>query len=139
MRNLQKKRLENVNQFIREIGSCGRRFFYNAKSDRYARMEMDDRGRVWFVDDFTQERIYTHFRYRPWPGFSNGGTLKRLVEVFRDHVKKGSQLNSRYFDINPSLYCSGHPWGYPHEICAELSDKAVHLGIMADPLQEQGQ
>ncbi len=125
----QQQRLENVNQFIVEIGQRGRRFFYNEKFDRYARLELDSRGRVWFVDDYTGERIYTHLRNRHWGGFSHGGTLQALIEFFSDHVKKGTELNPRYFDITP-LSCSGHPWGYPHEDYPELKAVGIRLGII---------
>ncbi|WP_428398213.1 hypothetical protein [Marinobacter salarius] len=133
MRDIQQKRLENVNQFIREIGSHGRQFFYNSKHDRYARMEMDDRGRVWFVDDYSEKRIYTHLRNRNWRGFSHGGTLRSLVELFCDHIKKGTQLRYGYFSVNPNLYCSGHPWGYGHEDYPKLREAGIQLGIISSP------
>ena len=125
------KRLENVNRFLREIGDRGRRFFYNDKFDRYAHMEMDARGRVWFVDDFSGVRIYTHHRNRLWRGFSHGGTLRSLVERLCDHVKKGVQLNPRYFDLRP-WSVSGHPWGYPHEDYPQLKAAGVRLGIIPE-------
>jgi len=134
MSDVQKKRLENANQFIREIGTRGRRFFYDQKSDRYARLKLDGRGRVWFMDDYTGKWIYTHLRNRRWRGFSHGGTLRSLVERLCDHIKKGAELNPRYFDLRPHS-CSGHPWGYPHEDYPELRAAAIRLGIM--PKQEQ--
>ncbi|MBY6032150.1 hypothetical protein KUV59_03145 [Marinobacter daepoensis] len=130
MRQLQRARLENVNRFIREIGSRGRRFFYNKEHDRYAHMEMDARGRVWFVDDYTGKRIYTHLRNRHWRGFSHGGTLRALVELLCDHIKKGRQMHPRYFDLKPQC-CSGHPWGYPHSDYPELNRVGILLGIVA--------
>lgn len=126
---VQQQRLENVNRFIVEIGQRGRRFFYNQKFDRYAQLKIDDRGRVWFRDDYTDQWIYTHLRNRNWRGFSHGGTLRSLIELLSDHVKKGRQLNPRYFDLRPHS-CSGHPWGYPHEDYPELAAAAVKLGIM---------
>lgn len=127
----QAQRLENVNAFIRLIGDIGRQFFKH--KDRYASMEVDHRGRVWFIDDYTQERIYTHYRWR-WSGFSHGGTMKNLIELFRDHIKKGHCMNPRYFD-HQQLSCSGHIWGYPEKDLATLKAEAIRLGIIV----EQGQ
>jgi len=130
---LQATRLDNVNAFIKVIGGHGRRFFYTNK-DRYAHMQLDDRGRVWFVDDYTEERIYTH-RSGHWRGFSHGGTLRNLVEVFRDHVKKGVKIHSSYFSTR-SWICSGHPWGYPEDSLKMLHAEGVRLGLIAEQEQE---
>ncbi|MBM2651244.1 hypothetical protein LGM71_04920 [Burkholderia sp. AU33545] len=54
------ERTEHTNQLIKAIGSDGRHFFYNPQHDRYARIELDSRGRVWFVDDYTDKRVCTH-------------------------------------------------------------------------------
>ncbi|MBY5942347.1 hypothetical protein KUW00_15815 [Halomonas sp. DP5N14-9] len=123
----EQKRLANVNAFIHVIGDHGRRFFHH--QGRHGRMELDQRGRVWFIDHYSQRRIYTHYPYR-WRGFTSGGTLKSLVELFRDHIKKGHLLNSRYFDHSPDR-CGGHPWGYPSSDLEIVKDAALRLGIMA--------
>jgi len=135
MNELQAARLDNVNAFIKVIGDHGRRFFYNSKSDRYAYMELDGRGRVWFVDDYSGERIYTH-RDGRWGGFSQGGTLRMLTEVFRDHVKKGKKINARYF-TGRSWMEDHHPWGYPSDSLEVLREEGVLLGVVAE--QEVGQ
>lgn len=125
----ENQRLANVNELIRVIGGCGRNFFQYRNERRYAYMEIDARGRVWFVDDYTQERIYTHYPHR-WRNFSHGGTLRDLVCVFRDHIKKGAQINHRYFEPN-SMWCSRHPWGYPAEDLEQVKSQALRLGILA--------
>ncbi|MGO1500798.1 MAG: hypothetical protein ACTHWH_05895 [Marinobacter sp.] len=135
MSDLQSARLNNVNAFIKVIGGQGRRFFYNSKQDRYAAMQLDERGRVWFVDDYSGERIYTH-RDGRWRGFSQGGTLRMLVEVFRNHIKKGEKISARYFSCR-SWMGGGHPWGYPSDSLEVLRKEGVRLGMVAE--QEQGQ
>jgi len=130
MKELQTKRLENVNAFIKVIGDHGRRFFYYSKSDRYAHMQLDARGRVWFVDDYSGERIYTHRNWR-WRGFTHGGTLRNIVEVFRDHIKKGVRIHPSYFTIK-SWMGSEHPWGYPLDSLEILHAEGIRLGLIAE-------
>lgn len=131
----EQERLKAVNELIQVIASCGRNFFsYN--SDRGNKvdnpfisfMEVDQRGRVWFTDYYTQKRIYTHYSGR-WNGFSSGGTLKSLVCCFRDFIKKGSQLRKEYFqpDVGSGFR---NPWGYGEDLL-KVQDAAVRLGIAA--------
>jgi hypothetical protein len=58
-------------------------FFYNETHARYACFELDWMGKVWFRDGCTDRLIYTHCEGH-WVGFSNGGTLRGLVEMMRD-------------------------------------------------------
>src|SRR3546814_18480004 len=80
--NTKTERLTQANELIGLISSCGRRFFYNKTHDRIARLELCKRGRVYFVDDYTGKRIYTHRTgiTSRWHGFSHGGPLRSLVE-----------------------------------------------------------
>lgn len=130
----EQERLNAVNELIKVIASCGRRFF-SENSDNHGKpienafvsfMEVDKRGKVWFTDYYTRKRIYTHYRY-DWKGFTSGGTLRDLVCVFREFIKRGTTMNKRYFNTS-ELYCSGHPWGYGDEL-TEVKDAAIKLGI----------
>ncbi|VVO21522.1 hypothetical protein [Pseudomonas fluorescens] len=56
---LKQQRAEHVNQAIRIIADPGRRFFYSQVSNRYASMEVDQRGKIWFIDDYSGKRIFT--------------------------------------------------------------------------------
>jgi hypothetical protein len=130
----QQLRLDNVNEFIQIIASCGRKFF--SHKGTVSTMELDERGRIWFIDYYTNQRIYTHYKHE-WRGFTSGGTLRRLVELFREHIKKGAHMNPRYFEVN-DVWCSGHPWGYPHEDLAMLDREARRLGIIR-PTHNEGE
>jgi len=127
-RELEQQRLANANKFIRKIGDCGRRFFHH--EGRYAELSLDGRGRVWFTDEYSGRRIYTH-RDGRWQGFTHGGTLKILVEVFRDHIKKGRQLHHLYFDPDRFRGFGTHPWGYPDGELILLKHAGLTLGIVA--------
>ncbi|MCA7945606.1 hypothetical protein [Burkholderia vietnamiensis] len=120
----KQERVEHANALIRAIAAHGRRFFYSKTNDRYARLELDGRGRVWFIDDYREARIYTH-KAGCWNrmGFSHGGTLKSLVERMRDYVMNGWQLPRGA--IAPSY------WGYSIETAAATRGAAFELPIMA--------
>lgn len=126
-----KNRLEraaDVNDLIRVIGGCGRKFFYYSKEDRYARIEVDHRGRVWWHDEYTNARIYTH--YPRWGKyFSHGGTLKRLVNAFKDYVAKGKPLTSAQLGPWPDWYCNGNLWGYGDDM-QTVRENAQRLGLL---------
>ena len=69
-------RAVTANQMLEAIAGCGRRFF--SDSGNTSRFEVDERGRIWFIDCYKGRRIYTHYAGR-WRGFSQGGTLRALV------------------------------------------------------------
>lgn len=125
----KQERLEAANKFLIEIGSCGRRFFYSAEFDRYAYLKLDARGRVWFVDDYTGEAVYTHKTtwQSQWRGFSHGGTLRALVEALRKHVVKGSTLWSAYLVDRGGNF--PHPWDYGDDL-EKVRQAGLRLGIV---------
>ncbi|WP_163830751.1 hypothetical protein [Spartinivicinus ruber] len=127
------QRLEAVNELIKVIATCGRCFFSEngdklnkVENPFISTMEIDSRGKVWFTDSYTRKRIYTHYQY-DWKGFTHGGTLKRLVEFFRNHITRGVQIRSDYFDPNGS-YIGEHPWDYGDDILI-VKEAALRLGI----------
>lgn len=109
LESLKQQRIENVNAMIKVIGDCGRGFFKH--NGQYASIECDWRGRVWWNDDYTEKRIYLHYRH--WNrGFSHGGTLRTLVNHFRDYVTKGTKVPASSFGPFPQYLCDGDLWGY---------------------------
>ncbi|WP_345815328.1 hypothetical protein AAGS40_23415 [Paraburkholderia sp. PREW-6R] len=117
-------RVVHANQLIQVIAAHGRRFFYCKSQDTYARIELDARGRVWFVDDYTQQRFYTHHEGR-WSGFSHGGTLRGLVECMRDYITRGEQIGR---------WRIGTHWGYSEASLDLVKSAAFSLPIIArDP------
>lgn len=121
----EKERLNKANEFITIIASCGRNFFKH--EDRIAYLEISDTGRVFFIDDYTKKRIYTHLSGRRWRGFSHGGTLKRFIESLRNYVKRDEKMNLRYFE---SKWAEGymHPWEYGVDLKV-VKEAASRLGI----------
>lgn len=121
------ERVEQVNKMIKTIANCGRRFFYH--DGRYARIEVDSRGKIWWIDDYTEKRIYTHYRYQ-WRNFSNGGTLRDLVIAFRDYISKEAPIPARSFGPWPDWICNGDLWGYGADM-ERVRKTAIDIGLVA--------
>ena len=125
-------RIVKVNKLVHTIGQNGRRFFYDSRSDRYARMLMDNNGRLWWKDENTDRLIYLHYRY--WcKGFSNGGTLQLLVEHLKEYVMTGQHLPIGVFGPWPDWYSAGDPWGYGRSI-KTVYETAVSLGLLPEDI-----
>lgn len=105
----QRRRLRQVNDLLRVIASTGRRFFCHA--GRIARLELTDRGVVWFIDHYDGARVYTHYDGQ-WKGFTAGGTMRSLIGQLRDYVKTGQKLYPYTFGPWPKWQCGGDLWGY---------------------------
>lgn len=123
------ERASRVNTLIETIGDVGRRFFWDRRGRR-ARMEVDRNGRVWFVDDFTEKRIYTHNERGRWQGFSHGGTLRHLVIWFRKFITGEAEwIPAGLFGPWPQTLCEGDLWGYGKDM-QRVRDCAFELGLI---------
>lgn len=120
------ERLEAANEMLKAIASCGRKFF--AFEDRVSRFELDDRGRIWFVDKYTQKRIYIAYRGN-WKPFSDGGTLRALVERLRDFIQQATPLPPSIFGPWPEWVCGGDLWAYGEDM-QQVRTAAIRLGMI---------
>ncbi|THG87066.1 hypothetical protein E5198_00675 [Pseudomonas sp. A-1] len=125
---LMQQRAEHCNEAIRIIGDHGRRFFYSENLDRYARVEVDLHGRIWWVDDCSGERIDTHqdSRASRWHGFNHGGTLQYLAEQLCEYVLTGEPVPIWLLGPERAWY-AGNVWGYPPEDMAKVRKLAGAL------------
>ncbi len=121
----KRDRAFRVNLLLWTIGECGRHFFKH--NGRHAYFTVDDGGRIWLVDAYTQKRIYTHSKYG-WRGFSNGGTLRSLCEALRDYIRTGVQMCG-HLGPWPEHTCGGDLWGYGFDNMQDIRDRAEILGI----------
>lgn len=103
------ERAEIANKMLITIATRGRKFF--AYQDRVSQFDIDHRGRIWFIDKYTQKRICVSYRGR-WRGFSEGGTLQALIERLRDFIAQGKALPPTIFGPWPEWVCGGDLWGY---------------------------
>lgn len=127
-------RLRIANAFIQAISVYGRHFFryidQASNSSRVSRFELDTHGRIWFVDGYRGARIYTHHPGR-WRGFTNGGTLRTVVEKLCDYIRTGEQPHLALGPW-PEWYGDGDPWGYGQDMI-QVRAAARDLGL-APPL-----
>ena len=125
-------RIENANQVLRVISSHGRRFFWSQTHNRVSHFIRTTTA-VYYVDHWTGSIIDTATD-KDWHGFTNGSTLRRLVEDLAQYIRTGEPISSEHF--GPWSYCRGDLWGYGQEemekVRRDLSpnpaiEKAVHL------------
>lgn len=121
------ERIDQCNQLIKLIASTGRKLF--ADKDGYvSTLELSKNGRVLFVDYYTRRRIDTHVH--KWNGFTSGGTLRTLVELLRDYVKKGEKLPLSVIGMRRGD--GSNIWGYPAD---EL--EALRIEVAKLPMFEE--
>lgn len=114
------ERLQHANDLIKTISEHGRRFFWNDLGKRLARLDMDERGKLWWIDDYRGSRVCVERfggREHAWRGFSHGGTLKHLVQMMRDYVKSSTLISA--------LYIAQDCWGYSPEEAAACRMKSL--------------
>lgn len=127
-------RCEQANKLIKIIAAFGRNFFKGAHG--VAQFQLDKRGRVWFLDDYAQKLIYTHYRGR-WRHFTHGGTLKRLIEHLRDYIAKGTAVPAGILGPWPKWCCGGDLWGYGKDM-QSIRASAYDLGIIEVQIDDHG-
>lgn len=90
-------RVRHTNELIKAISDHGRRFFWNERDKRVAKLELDQRGKVWWVDDYRGARVCIEKmcgqEREHWRGFSHGGTLRSLVQLMREYIKTGERIH----------------------------------------------
>lgn len=125
--NAYRCRADYANLFLEAIAGCGRGFF--GHDGKVSRLEVDDRGRIWFIDSCSGKRIYTHYRYE-WRGFTNGGTMRQLVDHLCTYVRTGEcpRLNLGPW---PDWVCDGDLWAYGDDmeiVRKAASNLVIHHG-----------
>lgn len=105
-------RVDTANEFIRIISSHGRRFFHH--DGRISRFELDDRGRVWFIDKYSGSgrRIYTHQNGGWGRWFTEGGTLLDLCKALREFIMRRDRLPAHHLGPWEEWGRNGDLWGY---------------------------
>lgn len=90
----KQERLQHANALIKIIAAHGRRFFFSLHTGKTAELFIGKQGRVYLIDDYTREVIFTHETKwtNKWRGFSHGGTLRGMVEMMRDYIVKGKRF-----------------------------------------------
>ena len=119
-------RLEACNDIIRIIGSHGRRFL-SSNSDAgepsdnptFAAFKIDSCNRLLYIDRHSGREILV--RLNEWRGFSDGGTLRAVVEWMRDWIMR---------DGFPPFIVIHEYWGYGEDaaVVTDLIDERLKSG-----------
>ena len=128
----REERVKHANALIRVISDHGRRFFFNKTSRRVAHIEMDNNGKLFWIDDYRATRVYmdTVGGYETrWRGFSHGGTLKALALEMRNYIRTGEQINIAYICMS-NIAGDSDIWGYGKEASKATRHAAAALPII---------
>lgn len=126
---LKQERLKKANAVIQAIAKHGRRFFYYDKTGAVSYFKLDERGRIWLVDKYTQEPVYVAYRYH-WRAFSEGGTLRRLIEDLADFIRTGEPISAGHFAGYPGWFAPGDPWDYGTEAMEAVRAEVMKTGAV---------
>jgi len=119
-------RVDKVNELLKTIGSCGRKFFHH--DGRFSYFTLGKKGRIWFVDKWTMKKVYMHIHHTDsWCNITEGGTLKYLLIALKDYIMIGKPVGNNHFYF-PSWICDGDPWMYGEDM-VQVIGKAESLGI----------
>lgn len=124
-------RLLKANKLIATIATCGRLFFSSEKYQRISRFEIHDNGRLYYFDKHTAELLpLSHTKSHRWDTkFSDGGTLKALIEYMAHYIRTGRPITNQYvFGPWEEWMCNGDLWGYGDDMNI-VRNKAMALGI----------
>jgi hypothetical protein len=124
-----KHRVGHANDLIQVIAAHGRRLFFSRARNAFARFEADEDGSLWFVDDYTGQRI-SPFEQGKWKGFSHGGTLRELVKAMSDYILDGQRIPIIWIATPRSNPDNGDIWGYGTEASAAVRAAAEILPII---------
>ena len=138
MKNLTKQeRINKVNELIQVIATCGRMFFCTTKAKRISHFELAENGRLYFRDKYTNALLpMMRTNSRKWGTyFTEGGTLKSLIEYLADYIRTGKPITNQYvFGPWEEGMCNGDLWGYGHDM-ERIRQSALRLGVYSGEKQ----
>lgn len=128
---MKMNRVERTNELLRLISVSGRRFFYHANSGRVSQFEIAENGRLYFRDKYSDRLLpCSHTKGKAWQRyFSEGGTLKSLVEALANYIKTGKTIAPLVFGPWSPTTCNGDLWGYGADM-ETVRQHALKLGII---------
>lgn len=122
----RQERCARANALIEVISACGRQFFRH--EGRVSHLAVADTGTVFVVDSYTQLRTDTRWP-DDWRHFSEGGTLRRLIEGLAAFITDGKQLHPHAFLPQPTWY---DVWGYGKENMLQVHRAALEQRVIAE-------
>ena len=125
-------RLETANAIIRVMAKYGRHFL-SENSDRrelvadpfIAHFRLDAQNELWFVDRYSRKPVLV--RHSDWPGFSDGGTLRSIVQHLAAFITETQPIRIGWFSPSPDWMCHGDVWGYGPDMVRVRDEVAAIL------------
>lgn len=130
MTDAKRRRVEEANAVILAVSRHGRRFFDYPARDGVSRFELSEKGETCFHDGWSREtfRLADH---DGWRHFTNGGTLRSLVEALACYVEDGLPIDPAWFGPWPHSLNGGDLWGYGREAMDALRGELDALPAVA--------
>lgn len=143
MKLTKQQRLDLANQIIVVISKYGRKFFSRhadgagrGLADRISRFEIGESGRLKFRDKYTDRLIHMHqASYSAWRGFSEGGTLRSLVNNLARFITHGDEIANHFGPWREEM-CGGDLWGYGLPESARMREEVAPLLKKAKMLEQ---
>src|SRR3546814_9147698 len=107
----KKERVLNANKILDAIAAHWRRFFYNERAQRVSSFRLSPSGSLYFMDHYLGAMIQP-LDEKGWDGFTNGGTLRALVEDLAQYIDTGRPIPSGHFGPWSPTLSRGDLWGY---------------------------
>ena len=120
-------RCQRANKLIQFISERGRKFFHGKEYTAF--ICVNDKGRYYFFDDYTNKLIYM-WNDKAWGiNFSHGGGLKAFLTSLKKYIQTGEELKGVVpYSCGTLLY--KNVWGYPERDVIQIEDYAKQLGIV---------
>lgn len=125
LKQTKQERVDIANKIIKKIASLGRGFFYCKSNETYGYFSLQN-GKVFYTDDYAQEKLYAYGHKYLEKGFNHGGTLQALVMDFSEYIRTGKHTNGN--NGYSGLYCPH--WGYPEKDMKKIQEYATELGFL---------
>lgn len=121
----KEERCIRANELILLIATTGRMFFNYEEHGGDISAFTVAKGRIYFIDGYTNKRIYAYGNQFFRRKFTQGGTMQALVLDIAEWIRTGKPANAK--NGYGGVYCDH--WGYPADDMAKIQRKAQEIGF----------
>lgn len=127
MKQIQLERMNKVNDLIKVIANTDRKFFNHENRENGEISHFIDGNKLFFLDGYTHKKIYPYGNSE-WYEFCEGGTMRGLVQDFREWIITGKYSNGK--NGYGGLYSAS--WGYSIDGMDKVISKAKEIGYIQE-------
>lgn len=125
MNQEQLVRMKKINELLRVIANTDRKFFNHTNRANGEVSHFVESTKLFFVDGYTHKKIYP-YETSKWHDFCEGGTMRGLVQDFREWIITGNYSNGK--NGYGGLYSTS--WGYSIDGMDKIISKAKEIGYL---------